>query len=708
MDPIYQSKKYETNEIIVEPCLAEGTALLKISLGKQRQKTFKIDIDQGQILWNSKKSGKINIESIEEIRVGDAMRSYREQFKLSEDIGPRWLTIIYVDFGKYKTLHLVAPTLELFNIWVENLNKLCMHRRDIIGGLDHLRKRNTLWLKQYWKEADKNGDSKLSFDDVAKLCNTLNISMSHSLLKAKFNEADENKNGYLDFNDFQRLVKLIKQRVELDKLFNSLAKERGNILTLREFKDFVVRCTLKEEEYDYLYYKFCDKDLKEMNLEGFSSFLMSSDNSIFAPEHCKVYQDMSQPLSHYFISSSHNTYLLGNQLDGKSSVEGYIRAFQEGSRCVEIDCWDGPDGPIVYHGYTLTTKIKFQDVISTIRTYAFKYSPYPIIISLEVHCSIEQQNQMASIIVNTLGECLVTKFLSENETELPSPEDLLYKIILKGVDTITDAKPESEVEADFKSPKALSNLIVYCNSVKFGGFDHDNMKFYEMFSLDEKASSKLLKPDKVAYIRHNIRHLTRIYPWGLRFDSSNYEPHHQWMVGNQLVSLNSQKFDLGMQINEAMFSVNGGCGYVLKPERLRNPNVSPDINVSRTLTIEIISAQQLPKDSPKGEVIDPFVEVELLVPGAEASKQKTSTISNNGFDPTWNKTFKFTFNYEEMSLIFLRFVVWDKDLIDLDDCLATYCIPLTSLQFGYRYVPLNDSIGKKYPYSTLFICSSLE
>ncbi|KAF0500264.1 PLC-like phosphodiesterase [Gigaspora margarita] len=714
MDQIYHDKQ----NVTIEPCLAEGTALLKVSLDKKREKIFRIDIDQGQVLWNSKKSGKINIENIKEIRVGDAIRGYKDPFKISADIEPRWFTIIYVDSGKYKTLHLIAPTLELFNIWVDNLKKLHLHRVDMIGGLDQLRKRDSLWLNRYWKQADKDGKSKLGYDDVVNLCYDLNIYMSKALLKTKFNEADVNKNGSLDFTDFQQFVKLIKKRDELDKLFNSLAKERGNILTLQEFKGFLVgiqKCTLNEEEYDNLYHKFCDKDLKGMNLEGFSGFLMSSDNTIFSSEHAKVYQDMSQPLSHYFIDSSHNTYLLGNQLAGKSSVEGYIRAIREGARCVEIDCWDGPDGPVVFHGYTLTTKIKFQDVISSIRTQAFKSSPYPLIISLEVHCSIEQQNQMASILLDTLGDCLVTKFLSENETELPSPENLSYKIILKGLDTITDASDvetskEKKAEAK-KFAKALSDLIVYCASVKFEGFDRD-YKYYQLFSFNERASIELLKKksDKDALIQHNTNHLTRIYPWGFRVNSSNYEPHHQWIAGNQLVALNSQIFDRGMQISQAMFSVNGGCGYVLKPERLCNPKISNKNPPAQTLTIEIISAQQLPKtkDSSKREIVDPFVEVELLIPGAEATKKRTRTISDNGFNPTWNETFKFTLNCEEINLVFLRFVVWDKDFINSNDFIASYCILISRLQFGYRYVPLNDVTGELCPFASLFIRSSLE
>ena len=114
------------------------------------------------------------------------------------------------------------------------------------------------------------------------------------------------------------------------------------------------------------------------------------------------------------------------------------------TRCVELDIWDGPEGdPIVWHGGTLTSKIQFYDVITAINEYAFVASPYPVILSLENHCSVPQQIKMAQCMVRTFGDALATPCLAK-DGQLPSPEALRGKILIKG-------KPEyggSDIGAD--------------------------------------------------------------------------------------------------------------------------------------------------------------------------------------------------------------------------------------------------------------------
>lgn len=63
--------------------------------------------------------------------------------------------------------------------------------------------------------------------------------------------------------------------------------------------------------------------------------MRSPTGDIFNPEHNQVNQDMTQPLNHYFIATSHNTYLSGDQLLSQSRVEMYAYVLQAGCRCVE-------------------------------------------------------------------------------------------------------------------------------------------------------------------------------------------------------------------------------------------------------------------------------------------------------------------------------------------------------------------------------------
>jgi hypothetical protein len=90
-----------------------------------------------------------------------------------------------------------------------------------------------------------------------------------------------------------------------------------------------------EGQLEDYYKKYSSTESKLMSFVHFSSFLSSTKNSIVKKSKYALHQDMTRPLNEYLIYSSHNTYLLGDQLRSESSIEGYIRALQRGCRCVE-------------------------------------------------------------------------------------------------------------------------------------------------------------------------------------------------------------------------------------------------------------------------------------------------------------------------------------------------------------------------------------
>lgn len=231
----------------------------------------------------------------------------------------------------------------------------------------------------------------------------------------------------------------------------------------------------------------------------------------------------------------------------------------------QLDCWDGPDGePIIYHGWTLTSKLLFADVLSdAIAPYAFTASPFPLILSIENHCSSDQQDRMAQHFREILGEHLFTQPVDSSLSKLPSPEFFKNKILIKAkklklvkksitadesfdnetlniekqmLDFTTEiigsqdrkmSKEENNIPATKTSSKALSDLVNYTEAVKFTGFQEEGSEiqrnFWEMSSFEESKASSFTSNDSTArqFLDYNVNHLSRIYPKGTRLFSSN-------------------------------------------------------------------------------------------------------------------------------------------------------------------------------------------
>ena len=109
-----------------------------------------------------------------------------------------------------------------------------------------------------------------------------------------------------------------------------------------------------------------------------------------------------------------------------------------------------------------------------------------------------------------------------------------------------------------------------------------------MISRDERQSLELIELKVDEYREFTKNHMVRVYPSGWRQNSSNYWPLDHWNSGAQLVALNYQRSTLPMFLNNALFALNGQCGYVLKPTHLRYDSNDDDDQSNHTLMGSVI------------------------------------------------------------------------------------------------------------------------
>lgn len=474
-------------------------------------------------------------------------------------------------------------------------------------------------------------------------------------------------------------------------------------------------------------------DLNRINKDQFEAYLLAKENDAFDPSMERYReQDMDQPLSEYFINSSHNTYLIGDQYTSQSSVEMYSNALYRGARCLELDIWDGgksPTGrpmPVVWHGGTLTTKVQFTDIIKTIKVFLnFHPDTYPIILSFENHCSIPYQEFMAEQLIRILGDSLYVPTEASLFGSLPSPNKLRGMVVIKGrrPDGTEADQYDSDDESDTEESTANSHfefnadmLAARAKVVKHGVapalasltlFHGHKWKSFELSSRtptfymhsfsESKVRSHSRQKRAARWIVYNQTHMSRTYPAGSRVDSSNYNPLLAWSTGCQMAALNFQTEDAFLRLNDGRFRENGNCGYVLKPSSLMSKESFNGTPAALQLSIRVLCGSCLPK--PKGlhsgDCIDPYVKVAVFdVKGDERptnTEYTTVPVPSNGYFPIWSHD-AFKFSVDNWAVAMLQVTVYDKQK---DEFIASASIPISCLRRGIRCVQLYDATNTR-------------
>ncbi|XP_059561558.1 1-phosphatidylinositol 4,5-bisphosphate phosphodiesterase beta-1 isoform X2 [Myotis daubentonii] len=570
-------------------------------------------------------------------------------------------------------------------------------------------------------------------------------------------------------------------RPEIDNIFSEFGAKSRPYLTVDQMMDFInikqrdprlneiLYPPLKQEQVQVLIEKYEPNTSLatkgQISVDGFMRYLSGEENGVVSPEKLDLNEDMSQPLSHYFINSSHNTYLTAGQLAGNSSVEMYRQVLLSGCRCVELDCWKGrtaEEEPVITHGFTMTTEISFKEVIEAIAECAFKTSPFPILLSFENHVdSPKQQAKMAEYCRLIFGDALLMepleKYPLESGVPLPSPMDLMYKILVKNKkkshkssegsskkklseqvsNTCSDSSSmfepsspgagEADTESDdddddddckkssmdegtagseAMATEEMSNLVNYIQPVKFESFEISKKRnrSFEMSSFVETKGLEQLTKSPVEFVEYNKMQLSRIYPKGTRVDSSNYMPQLFWNAGCQMVALNFQTVDLAMQINMGMYEYNGKSGYRLKPEFMRRPDkhFDPftegivDGIVANTLSVKIISGQFL-----SDKKVGTYVEVDMFGLPVDTRRKafKTKTSQGNAVNPVWEEEPIVFKKVVLPSLACLRIAAYEEG----GKFIGHRILPVQAIRPGYHYICLRNERNQPLMLPAVFV-----
>jgi len=399
--------------------LVEGEEFIKIcSNGKSRMTRVWLSADRRYLHWerktfSMKKAEKriLDLATVTHVQRGQGSTLFRkcEFIQNIEDVVPRSFSLHCRDG---RTLDLVAPTVELLESWVTALQFLVVDiyiiRRDLYN----------IWALLVTGEG---------VDEVICCLDVLQRTVDTTV-----------KTALVPFHAFVTFwISLQCNRVHAE-----------------EVVEHIIACLPGIENAKY------------MTFQAFFCLVTSERNDGYdLHRQNTVYQDMTLPLSLYFISCSDGSTMGATSLKQVDPLDRYVRDLRNGVRGLEVHCWDGTGEnkgiPVVANpsadpqcsiSSEAFPEVSFYDFVAAVKTHAFVSNPYPLFLIIEIHCSKDIQWRMASILRDLMTPVLLhsSDLIIESqgsEPRLRSPSELKGKVIL----VLSNHKKKFSVEIPDKS-----------------------------------------------------------------------------------------------------------------------------------------------------------------------------------------------------------------------------------------------------------------
>ena len=374
-----------------------------------------------------------------------------------------------VEISDDSLCHIVLNKIS-YDFIFKNKNKLYLFLSGIVALFEQYIFIDDLTMKKkinnIWNYYDIDYDKNWNIDDFTNFCNELNLGMSYKDINNEFSRLDKNNSGYIEIKEFKNnILNYIKDSYieeifqkyntdlnnpekHIDKIYpinflKFFQEEQKEKLSLNELYEIILQFKYnyskekKEEILTKIYSNNNDNidyfnENLSINVKELFLILNSNLTNILDFIEMNKKQNEKRPLNDYFINSTHNTYLTGDQLKSTSTSEMYGFSVLEGFRLVELDCYNGCDDDIIItHGYTFCSEINLIDILIQLKKYSFFNSSYPIILSIENHLDEYHQKIMTKL----FKEILVDLYILDQKNPpdyFPTLEELKGKFIIKG------------------------------------------------------------------------------------------------------------------------------------------------------------------------------------------------------------------------------------------------------------------------------------